>query len=144
MTFRRLEKAHLDEVLSQQINWLEREYMDETMINFILELPSSVSVFYKDRLMLCGGTIPLWKNRAHLWTVFSKDAGDNFLPVFRAIKTYINAQPYNRLELCVPYNFDIGKKRARVLGFQLECGYARNYLPDGRDCALFSYIKGVT
>ena len=139
---RPLKKEDLQSLLIESMHEEDRLWMDEGMMNMLISQPFSVSIFYKDRLMLSGGVIGYWFNRAQVWTFFSEKSKDNFISAFRAIKRFLDYQPFNRVELSVPVNFEQGKRRALLLGFNLECESAKSYLPDGTDCALFSFIKG--
>lgn len=93
------------------------------------------------RPVICGGTVPFWKGRAYAWTVFSGSTKSNFLPVFRAIKQHLNSLPYTRIEMCVPFNFKEGHRRATALGFSVECSCAKKFLPSGEDATLYVMVR---
>lgn len=135
-------KEHLAEMLKQPINAGIADSYNNGLAEF-LEQPGSMTCFVKDKPMACGGIIPLWKGRGVVWTVFSEESKNCFVPVFRGIKKFIDEQlkEYNRIELAVPVDFLIGHKRAKLLGFKLECARAEKYLPDGTDCSLYVRVK---
>lgn len=138
---RKLKKEDLIALRAQDMNKEVLTWMTNDMMDFLVLKPFSVSIFYKDVLMLCGGVTAIWYNRALIWTVFSESSKKNFLPVFRGIKAFLQYQPFKRVELSVPCDHHVGNRRARALGFTLECDRARNFLPDGKDATLYSYIK---
>lgn len=94
------------------------------------------------KVLVCGGIDEIWENRGIVWTIFNEETKQNFLPVFRAFKKFLAASKFRRIEISVPYGFEQGARRARLLGFKLECECARAYLPDGTDCAIYSLVKG--
>lgn len=142
-SLRPLEKEHLMALLEQPINAGLREWYSDSGVSHLLRQEFSASLFYKDRLMVSGGVIPYWANRAQIWTLFSEESKHNFLPVFRGIKRFLLYQPFKRVEACVPNGLDIGKRRLLKLGFNLECGEARAFLPTGENAALFSYVRDI-
>lgn len=93
--------------------------------------------------VVCGGLLMCWKDRGQIWTVFSEECKSNFIPVFRGIRAYLDQQNEKvaRLELSIPCEFELGRRRAELLGFKLECERARKFLPDGTDCALYSRVR---
>ena len=138
---RKLKKEDLRVLLLEKMNAGEQWLTESVMENLEAE-EFQFSIFYKNELMLCGGAIAYWQNRAQLWTIFSENSKKNFLPVFRAIKRVLDYLPFNRIDLCIDYGFRLGCRRAEMLGFQLECLCARKYLPDGRDATLYSLVRG--
>ena len=93
--------------------------------------------------MVCGGVIKLWEGRGLVWTVFNDESKDCFVPVFRGIRRFLAEQMkiYRRLELSVPVSFEIGHRRARLLGFKVECHLAPKFLPNGDDCVLYAMVR---
>jgi hypothetical protein len=89
----------------------------------------------------CGGIVKCWEGRGQVWSVFSEKSKYNFLPLFRGLKRSIDKLSYNRLELAIPCDFEIGKRRAQLFGFKLECEKAKKYLPNGVDCALYAWVR---
>ena len=137
----RLKPEHIFLLKKEEANQDINNWLTSGTLQRLVEYPYSVSIFNNDLLCLSGGVVPYWEGRAHIWTVFSENARKNFLPVFRGIQTFLNYQPFKRVELSVPCSLEIGKRRAELLGFKLETECAKNYLPTGEDCALYSLIK---
>lgn len=110
-----------------------------------LEKGESVTFIYKGKVCVCGGINPYWEGRGQLWSVFSQNLQYEFVPAFRAMKRWVNWQlgnNYRRIELSVDIDFPPGRRRAELLGFSLECELARKYLPNGKDCSLYSLVRG--
>ena len=91
--------------------------------------------------MVCGAIEEVWENRGTVWCMFNEECKTNFIPVFRAIKKFIMASKFKRIEICIPCDFEQGKRRAKMLGFELETECARKYLPSGTDCSIYVMIK---
>lgn len=134
---------HLLPLLKENMN----KRFEEFFINglaFELEKSNSVTFLYDERAMVCGGIKPIWEGRGQVWTIFSESSKTHFLPTFRAISRWLKYQidnNYRRIELSVDCDFPIGKRRAEMLGFSLDILCARRYLPDGRDCSIYSMVR---
>lgn len=133
-------KEHLLEMIYEPHNDSDRDFFLKNGMWVQLENTHSFTIFLKGTPVVCGGVIPYWEGRGQIWTMFSKKCGENFLPVFRLIKKFLKEQPTPRIEVCVPWNNAVGKRRAQLLGFQLECARAKKYLR-GVDHTLYSLVK---
>lgn len=134
-------KEHLLDMIYEPHNDSEREFFLGGGIYQKLEGMDSKTILLNGKPAVCLGIIPYWEGRGQVWSMFSAKCKSNFVPVFRLGKKFFQDQPLTRIEICVPCGFDIGKRRAILLGFKLECSRARKYLRDGTDCALFSLVK---
>jgi len=133
---------HVFPLLEQGINAdIKESYLGG--LASLLEQQESVTGVVNGSPMVCGGVIKLWEGRGCVWTVFNEDAKECFVPVFRGIKSFLDQQLklYNRLEISVPVDFELGHRRAKLLGFEVECALARKFLPSGSDCVLYSMIR---
>lgn len=136
-----LTREHLLSLADQKPNsfihdWMESGHADEM-------IPRGFAGVMNGHVMICGGVIELWKHRAQVWSIFNQNSKTCFLPVFRGIKKFLQAQPYRRLEFSVPVNLPIAHRRALLLGFKLECALAEKYLPNGEDCAIYALVRSV-
>lgn len=135
-------RDHLSEMLKQEINHYARDFF--TNVNFDkLETLDSFTGLLNGKPVVCGGVVPLWKDRGSIWTVFDESSKECFLPVYRGMKSFIkDAQVfYRRLELSVPCEIEIAVRRAKLLGFTVECERAPMFMPDGRDCTLMRLLR---
>jgi len=133
---------HLLPLLNEPINTHLKGWF---MSGVIYEIKDSVTFFYNDQVMFCGGITPYWEGRGQVWSVFSERSKHHFVPTFRVIRSYLNNQlglNYRRIEMSVDVDFEIGKRRAEMLGFRLEVERAKQYLPNGKDCALYAMVRG--
>lgn len=132
---------HLAPLLDQSINQDVKAVFLGGFADHLETIGGSATGLVDGKVAVCGGVWKYWENRGQIWTVFNQDYKDNFLPVFRILKEFLDQSNYDRLEMSVPFGFEIGKRRAKLLGFTLECERARKYLPNGVDCALFARVK---
>lgn len=110
-----------------------------------VEAADSVTVLDQDKILLVGGITEYWTGRGHVWVVFNPITKRNFVPLFRAIQTWLRdriATKYRRIEMSVDYGMEIAHRRAGLLGFKLEIERAEQYLPDGRDVSIYSMVRG--
>jgi hypothetical protein len=131
-----LKVEHVNQLLMEKMN--ENE---DTPAEYVVAQPWSKALFVGDQLMVTGGVIPYWENRAAIWTLFSEESRYNFYPVFKGLKRYLNYVPFKRLEMYVPFGLDQAVRRAKLLGFEVDCFRARKFLSDGRDATLLSLVR---
>ncbi len=106
-----------------------------------LESTNSFTGFLNGEPVVCGGILEIWQNRGQVWCIFNEECKYNFVPVFRGIRNFIRNSSFKRIEICVPFGFKKGMRRAEMLGFKLECAMAKKYLPDGSDCSIYSLVR---
>ena len=95
-----------------------------------------------DEIMICFGAMPLWKKRGALWTILSQNIRKHSVAVYRGLRQAIEEQPwFDRIEMDVPIDLKIAHKRARFMGFELECARARKFSPEGEDRALYAWVR---
>ena len=134
---------HLLPLLNEQLN-KDLQYWFTSGMVYDLEKTESVSFINKGEVMVCGGITDYWKGRGQVWSIFSERSKKCFVPTYRAIQKWLKYEietNYKRIELSVDLGFEIGKRRAEMLGFQLECPLARKYLPGGEDCSLYAMVR---
>lgn len=103
--------------------------------------PYSFTGLVNKEIVICGGLIEYWEGRAHLWTIFSRAYEKYPLASFRGLKKFMEIQPYRRVEVDVPTDFEKAHRRMRLLGFQLECRIARKFSEEGQDRSLYSWVR---
>lgn len=138
--FVQFKKEHLTPLLDQPTNAHLRSWIQNGNAD-IMEKQFSRTLLADGVPLICGGVTQYWEGRGQVWTIFNENCKANFLPVFRVIRRFLAEQPCRRLEMCVPVDLEKGHRRARMLGFKLECPLAPKYLPDGSDCSLYSLVR---
>lgn len=135
-------KEHVIPLLAQEMNAYLRSDFEEGMAEDAEE-HGSFTGFMNGKIVVCGGVYPYWSGRGGVWTMFSAECKENFVPVFRGIKVFLQEQlkTYRRIEATIPCDFTMGRRRALMLGFVLECERMKNFLPDGQDCALYALVR---
>lgn len=93
-----------------------------------------------DEVIVCSGVVNMWENRAQAWALISAGAGQHFVRIFRAMRSFLDLQDTRRIEATVDANFMQGHRLMRMLGFEYE-GMMHAYLPDGRDCCLYGRVR---
>lgn len=135
-------KEHILPLSTEKINSYLPEWYTSGQAE-LMEEAYSFTAIDGDEVMICGGINQLWNNRGHLWCIFSEKSKKNFVSAFRTIEKFLDEQPFQRVEMSVPYGFSQGHRRAIMLGFEVECERARKYLPNGEDCTLYAKIKNL-
>ncbi len=133
-------KEHLEPLMLQKINahlpkWVRLGHAAT------MESGYSFTGIVRGEITICGGIDKVWDGRGCLWSVFSDTTKCNFIPTFRGIKRFLNSAPFSRIEMSVPCSFELGHRRAKLLGFELECARAKKYSSSGEDHALYARVK---
>ena len=70
--------------------------------------------------MACAGIIPIWGNRAWVWSVLSEHAGKNMLRITRALNELLSMTPFNFIEVYVMSDHEEGLRWVSLLGFDVK------------------------
>lgn len=134
--------VHIMPMLEQPINIAHRDQFTNGVAEWV-EQKGCFTGLLGEKPVVCGGILAYWPGRGQIWTMFDENCGGNFVPIFRGIKRYLKEQGkvFKRIEVSIPYDFSIGRRRAEMLGFKLECDRATAFLPDGGDAALYSLVQ---
>lgn len=81
---------------------------------------SALTAWDGERIMLCGGIMPMGPRIGVLWALLSADAGTHMLWLHRATKRFIEINPPKRLEASVEKGFPQGCRWLELLGFRFE------------------------
>lgn len=135
-----LEDKHLAKLLDEPMNASLRPHM--TNLNLV-KSGDCATILVNGEVMLCGGINEYWKGRGHLWSVFSENSREHFVPTFRGIQAWIRTMlqnKYDRIEMSITCGFLQGHRRAKLLGFKMELLRAEKYL-FGEDCSIYSLVR---
>ena len=106
-----------------------------------LENAWAKTVFDGERVLLCGGLVPLAGSRAVVWAYFSEAAGTRMLRLVRATRAFLTDAPFRRIEAFVDVDFWAGHRLVRLLGFELETPRKRAYRVDGGDSSEYVLVR---
>lgn len=93
-----------------------------------------------DEVLLAGGALPMWENRAQIWSLLSRDAYRHMTGIHRVALRFLSTRLERRLEATCHAGFRPGRHWLQMLGFQYE-GTLRGYTPDGFDHDLFARVR---
>lgn len=105
--------------------------------------PYAYSILRDSRVLVCAGVAEYWPGRGEAWAVLSTGLRHDLVRVTKMIRRFLEVCPVRRIEAAVSIEHDAGHRWARLVGFQLEVPLLKSYLPDGRDCSLYSRVRGV-
>jgi ABC-type branched-subunit amino acid transport system substrate-binding protein len=71
----------------------------------------------------------------------SPNAGPHMVRITKAVRRFLQACPYRRVEMTVDLDFEAGHRWANMLGFRLEAGRMLAYRPDGGTCSLYARVR---
>lgn len=92
-----------------------------------------------ERIVLCGGILPIGPKMGVLWAVLSETAGAHMLWLHRATQRFIAINPPRRLEASVEKGFPQGCRWLELMGFAFE-GEMRAYGLDGETHLRFARV----
>lgn len=132
-------KEHLEPLMLEKLNanlpqWIRLGRAEQ------MEKLDSHTVIIDGEVMMCFGFVEHWEGRAGLWNFFSEKSAKHPVAIYRAFKRALDSRPYKRIEVSVPRSFPSAIKRAKLLGFEVECEVARSYFPNGEDSTLLARV----
>lgn len=101
----------------------------------------SRTFFVNDEIVCVAGITHMWAGRGYLWMILSENIKKYPVQTYRGLRSYLKSLPYNRVEMDVPVKTEFDDRRARFMGFKLECPFARSYSPSGEDRALYAWVR---
>lgn len=93
-----------------------------------------------ETVIICAGAVEMWADRAMMWALLSKDAGQHMRHVHRAVSGFLAQCKWRRMEAYADSEFCQGNRWLAMLGFKHE-GKMRAFGPDGRDFELYARVK---
>ena len=133
-------QEHLKKIIVQQ-NQVEQMHLLTEDVCKMLELGSAYTAMDGEEVLACAGVIEITKGRAAAWSYLSQNIGSRLIYVTRAVKRFLHAAQFRRIEMDVDCDFKQAHRWANMLGFELECERRRSFTPDGRDCALYAIVR---
>lgn len=92
-----------------------------------------------ERVLAVGGLCITWPTRAVCWAGLARDLGAQMVPLTRAVRRLMDAQPFTRFEMYVDARSSNAQRWARMLGFRNETPEPmRAFLPDGSAAYLYA------
>lgn len=134
-------RDHVLPLFEQKINLSSKDSFLSCNVDQLENL-NCYTMCWNEEVLACYGAIKIWDRRAALWTVFNEKSKFHFVPIIRAAKRLFIESPFDRIEMAVPISFEIGHRRARLLGCTVETERAKKYFPNGEDCTLYAWIRG--
>ncbi len=136
------ELVHLEALVNEPMNHGLESWFKDGNAAMLIENTDAFSFFVNGELVMSGGLCRLWTGRAYLWTVLSEKIKQHSITVYRNLKRYLNNQKvYNRIEMDIPLDLEIAHKRAKFLGFTLECALAKSFSPNGEPRSLYAWVR---
>lgn len=101
----------------------------------------SYTAIVDGRPVACSGIVEQWEGRALAWALLDGEIGPHaFVRVSRAVRRFLDASTYRRIEMQVDADHAQAIRWAELLGFEVE-SKKRAFLPDGRDAFEFVRIR---
>lgn len=101
----------------------------------------SYTIKLDDRIVACGGIVPVWPGRYMMWSQISKTISSRGMVLLtRAVKRYLSLSAF-RLEAYVAEGHDAGHRWIKLLGFTLDTPVAmKAFLPNGESAYMYSRV----
>lgn len=131
-----LEHLRLQDAQSYMLSYITPEYGQ-----LLEEAGPSFTALHHGVPKAAAGIVMCHPQRALSWALLSAMGPQQFLPVHRGVKAFLDRQTIRRIEANVDVSFPQGHRWIRALGFELEAPRMRAYSPEGRDYALYSRIN---
>ncbi len=129
------------ELQESQENWLGDSGLTLADIRVLVEQGNTTTIVNEfDEPMFIGGYVDVAPGRATVWTLVGVLAAPRMIAISKMVKRYLDTLPHRRLEATVLYDFDAGRRWARMMGFQCE-GLMRYYTPTGEHHYLYARVR---
>jgi hypothetical protein len=104
-----------------------------------LERYESFTALDGERVLGCGGVVPVWQGRAQAWAYLGRDLGPFMVPITRAVKRFLAEQSVRRIEATASWHD--GCRWLEMLGFKRETAVPmEGYLPGGQSAHLYARV----
>jgi hypothetical protein len=139
----KFELEHVKEMLEEPMNsglsyFKDNDYHEPKRL---ASLSFGLTGMIGNKPMVCAFLVPLWRGRGYAAFVFSEQVAKHSIRVYRGMKDTIPNLPFDRLEFDCPADFELGQRRALMMGFKVMCPLAKKYLPDGRDAVIYEWVR---
>lgn len=135
------EPQHLAELLEEGAAAYLKPLLTPDVLESFRNRPLTHSIQQNGKVVFCGGVSLYYPGRGEAWAFFDSTCRQNFVPVFKIVKKWLNDCPVRRIEASVKVDDEQAHRWVRSLGFELEAPLLKAYRPDGADCALYSKVK---
>lgn len=130
---RRMDVQEAQRYLLPHVNWEHLRHLEHPQW--------SHTALEGDHVFACYGTVPLAGSRAVAWAYLSDDAGRKMVGLVRAMRSFLQATPFRRIEAFVDADFSAGHRMIRLLGFELETPRKRAHRVDGGDSSEYVLLR---
>lgn len=135
------QEIHAEPLLLENINKGITDGMFEGYLTALRQQTESYTFMVNDDVIAVAGIAKLWAGRGYLWMILSENIKKHPVESYRGLRKFLYKMPYRRVEMDVPINTEFDDRRARFMGFRLECSYARSYSPTGEDRAIYAWVR---
>lgn len=135
-----LKAAHLEALVLQPAQATWRAGMTHDQFQALAATDAAWAVLDGDQVLMCAGVIEAAPGRGEAWALLSERGGRSMVALTRAVRRYMEAAPFRRIEAVVAVNFAPGRRWAKMLGFRFE-GLMAAYLDDGSDAERWARVK---
>lgn len=92
--------------------------------------------------MGAAGLLRVYPTKCMGWALLSKASGPHMTELTRKIKSFLDQEPTERIEILVQSDFKLGHKWARLLGFKCETPEGmKKHGVNGADEYLYARVK---
>jgi hypothetical protein len=125
ITVRPFKPYHVDLLLAQGVQHSQARAISHLPGSYASVAPQgppgpAVSAFVGDRVLICGGIIPMAPKRGICWALLSEHAKQHMTWLHYATKRFITLDRWQRLEATVEEGFGAGCRWVELLGFKYE------------------------
>lgn len=144
MILEKFKAEHFKELEGEPSVAYLRPHLTTTHLEALEKLPFSYTGIKNGKVLFCGGVSEYWPNRGEAWVILSERLEPyDFIFITKMARKFLAACPVRRIEASVVVDFEEGHRWANMLGFKMEAPCLEAYLPDGKNCALYSKVRAA-
>lgn len=106
----------------------------------LIERSIAVSAWCGSRCLGAAGIVQTQPQKAIAWSLLSAKSGRHMFAITRKVLEVLDAHKHLRVEMFVDYDFAIGHRWARMLGFEVEAERMRKAGYFGQDQTLYARV----
>lgn len=130
----------LENMEVQDIQRAGLESMDDHAM-YLMENSEAYTVSHDGRILVCSGLVPIWANRAWVWSFVAKNIKHHMISITRLAKEVMDASPFTILEAYTISGHDEGGRWLNMLGFDLVRPNVPNLLMNDYICDIYMKVK---
>lgn len=130
-------REHFEDIDVQEKQSIYSKEMNKDYLISLEKNSVAFSGLVNGKVIGIAGFLQLDVQRAIIFAILDKNSGEHFLAIHKAVRRFLELQPFPRIEAAIDCNFDQAVRWIEMLGFEKE-GRMKKYFSNNNDAYLYS------